>query len=134
MEISQQRLRRFSRFGVGLATLIGTGAILVAASLAGASTTPGSPTSPAAVPGPKVGEVKLTWSAPADLGGGLTTYLVASAPVVGGTTGTFSAATPTNSVALRATKTCTATYPDICAYKIFAKNSAGTSVASTEAR
>ncbi|MEI8335304.1 MAG: fibronectin type III domain-containing protein [Actinomycetes bacterium] len=134
MDISRQRLRRFSRFGIGLATLIGTGAILAAASLAGASTVPGSPTSPAAVPGPKLGEVKLTWSAPVDLGGGLTTYLVASAPVVGGTTGTFSAATPTNSVALRASKTCTATYPDLCAYKIFAKNSAGTSVASTEAR
>jgi len=134
VENSQKRLKRFSRLGIGLATLAGTGAILVAASIAGASTTPGSPTSPAAVPGPKVGEVKLTWSAPADLGGGLTTYMVASAPVVGGVTGTFSAATPTNSVALRATKTCTETYPDLCAYKISAKNSAGTSAASTEAR
>ncbi|CAB4942994.1 unannotated protein [freshwater metagenome] len=131
---SQKRLRRFSRLVIGLATLIGTGIILFAASIAGASTTPGSPTSPAAVPGPKVGEVKLTWIAPADLGGGLTTYMVASAPVVGGVTGTFSAATPTNSVALRATKTCTETFPNICAYKISAKNSAGTSAASAEAR
>ncbi len=134
VDISQQRLRRFWRFGIGLATLIGTGGILAAAILAGASTVPGSPTAPAAVPGPRVGEVKLTWSAPADLGGGLTTYLVASAPVVDGTTGTFSVAAPTNSTALRASKTCTATYPDLCAYKIFAKNSAGTSVASEEAR
>jgi hypothetical protein len=126
--------RRFLRLGIGIATLAGTGALMVAASLAGASTIPGAPTSPAAVPGPRVGEVKLTWSAPADLGGGLTTYLVASAPVVGGVTGPFSAATPTNSVALRATKSCTATYPDLCAYKIFAKNSAGTSAASAEAR
>ncbi len=134
MDISRLRVRRFSRFGIGLATLLGTGGILAAANLAGASTVPGSPTSPAAVPGPKVGEVKLTWSAPADLGGGLTTYLVSSAPVVGGTTGTFSAATRTNSTALRASRTCTATYPDLCAYKIFAKNSAGTGVASDEAR
>ncbi len=113
--------------------LIALGAT-VAADLVGASTVPGSPTAVAAVPGIQVGDVKITWTAPADQGGGLTTYLISTAPVVSGVTGVFAAPVTTNSTVAKATRNCAATYPDLCAYKIYAKNSAGTSVASSEAR
>ena len=65
-------------------------------------------------------------------GGGIERYAVASATVSGGVTGSWSTPQGTGSTAPRSTHTCTATYPDVCAYRVYAVNSAGTSSASNE--
>ena len=76
-------------------------------------TVPGAPTALGVVLGRAVGEVKLTWTAPVDTGGGIERYAVASATVSGGVTGSWSTPQGTGSTATRSTRTCTATYPEI---------------------
>ncbi|MEY3361911.1 MAG: hypothetical protein RL531_1630, partial [Actinomycetota bacterium] len=124
--------RRVYRFGA--AAIVAAGALVgLMGSVSDATlTTPGAPTGLAVTLGRAVGEVRLVWTAPADNGGGIGHYAIASATVSGGVTGTWSTPQTTGSTALRATRTCTATYPDVCAYRVYAVNSAGTSAASNE--
>ncbi|MFM7060406.1 MAG: hypothetical protein ACKOZL_04375 [Actinomycetes bacterium] len=123
--------RRMYRFGA--AVVMAAGALAFMASSSDATlTTPGAPTSLTVVLGRAVGEVKLTWTAPVDTGGGIASYAVSTAVVTGGVTGTWSSPQTTGSTATRSNRICTATYPDVCRYRVYARNSAGTSAASNE--
>ena len=123
---------------IGALAAVAVGGVGIAAALAPTSgatlTTPGAPTGLTVALGRAVGEVRLTWTAPADTGGGIGSYSIASATVTGGVIGTWSTPRTTGSTSTRATRTCEATYPSVCAYRVSAVNSAGTSTASTSAQ
>lgn len=124
-----------ARFGAVALAVVGGAAVAGAvASTSGATlTTPGAPTALTVALGRAVGEVKLTWTAPADTGGGIGSYSVSTATVTGGVTGTWSTPRTTGSTSTRSTRTCEATYPSVCAYRVYAVNAAGTSQASSVA-
>jgi titin len=128
--------RSLARIGASaLAAVGGLAAAGAVASTSGATlTTPGAPTALTVTLGRAVGEVKLAWTAPADTGGGIGSYSVATATVTGGVTGTWSTPRTTGSISTRSTRICEATYPAVCAYRVHAVNSAGTSAASSSAQ
>jgi hypothetical protein len=114
---------------VGGLTFVG---VVASGSGAGATiTTPGAPTGLTVALGRAVGEVNLAWTAPANDGGGIGHYAIASATVTGGVAGTWTPALTTGSTSTRAVRTCSASFPDVCAYRVYAVNSAGTSAASS---
>lgn len=124
--------RKMFRLGAGAATVAAGLALAGAlASTSGATvTTPGAPTALAAALGRSIGEVRLSWTAPADTGGGIATYMVSEATVSGGVTGSWSEPVSLRTTGTRATRFCGANYPDVCAYRVYAQNSAGRSSAS----
>ncbi|MFM8973669.1 MAG: hypothetical protein ACKOOG_13760 [Actinomycetota bacterium] len=124
--------RRVFRFGVAALVAVGAGIGLMASASDATLTTPGAPTSLTVVLGRAVGEVKLTWTAPAATGGGIGHYAISTATVTGGVTGAWSTPQTTGSIGTRATQICGASYPSVCRYRVYAVNSAGTSTASNE--
>jgi titin len=123
------------RSGVAVAAVLRAG--LMAASAAPSShaavSVPGAPTALSVTLGRSVGEVRLTWTAPTDTGGGIATYSISEATVTDGVTGPWSEPASLRSTSVRNTRTCTAAYPAVCAYRVVAVNAAGTSAASNVA-
>lgn len=115
------------------ATLAFAVAALGAASVGAAAGSPGVPTNVVASAGPEAGQVRLTWDAPVDAGGGITTYVIARAPVVDGVVGTFGAPASTYSTVTSSTRGCPEPYPTECAYRVAARDANGTSAWSEAA-
>ncbi len=93
---------------------------------------PGAPTVLGGAGGNQVAHATLSWSPPVDTGGGIATYLydVSTNYNAGTQTGTWSAIVSLNRNVTRATFPCSAAYPAVCTYRLYARNSAGTSAPS----
>jgi hypothetical protein len=109
------------------------GAVLTYASPAYALTVPSAPRQVTGTAGVAVGMVRLRWSSPSNTGGGVATYLyeVATDYNAGSGAATWSPLVNLNSSRHVALLACAAMYPAVCTYRVFARNGAGTSAASS---
>ena len=123
---------RWRRLVAGGLMVAGLCAVL-APGTAFALTAPSAPLSLSGVAGNAVGKVALSWSVPSSTGGGIATYLYDVStdynPITH--TGTWSSVASLKRTSTKATVPCLATYSAECTYRVYARNAAGTSSAST---